>query len=79
MLATAFVAVWCCGTLLNLQESPSLRREFFLMLMYFSPTWLPFVFAAFALGRRSVSVWLVVAFTVVESIALYLMSIAATL
>jgi hypothetical protein len=64
---------------LNLQESPSMGREFVLMLGYFSPTWVPAVFAAYALGRRALNVKIVVAFTVTEAIALYAMSWTALL
>lgn len=77
LLVTAFAAVALFGTTFNLKQSPSLARDFILLLGYFSPTWVPFVFAAYALGRRSLSAKLVIAFAIVEGIALYAMSWAA--
>lgn len=79
MLLTAFAAVSLGGTILNLKESPSMGREFILMLGYFSPTWVPFVFAAFALGQRSLSTKVMITFAIVEGIAIYVMSWAALL
>jgi hypothetical protein len=74
MLLTAFAAVSICGTTLNVKQSPSLGRDFVLMILYFSPTWVPLVFGAFALGRQSLSAKFIIVFAIVEGIALYAMS-----
>jgi len=50
-----------------------ISAEMFLRYATYSAfVWIPFVFAAYALGRRRVSIWFFLAFTAAEAIAVLL-------
>lgn len=70
-MTTAFIGVWLAGSMaawdyLNPYQHQYLVQKVGLM----SPFWAPFVFAAYALGRKAVTGKLVIAFAVAELVAI---------
>ncbi len=48
--------------------------EFVLLMAVWTPMWFPFAFLFYAIGRRKLSVWIVLTFGIVEAIGLGVMS-----
>jgi hypothetical protein len=75
LLATAVIAIACSGMLgvrafagsATASESP--YKEMLVVLVCGAPLWVPFAFVAFAVGRKRLSVMMVVAFAYLESVA----------
>src|SRR5437870_1699972 len=78
LLATAAVAITCVGLLGYRQICYGTFTEFFQiteMLRFGAPLYVPVVFAAFALGRKKLSVSMVIAFAFAEAVAIGILSL----
>jgi hypothetical protein len=75
LLATAVVAIACSGVLgvrglaSSAATSESAYKEMLIVLVCGAPLWVPFAFVAFAIGRKRLSVVMVIAFAFVEAAA----------
>jgi hypothetical protein len=68
---TAFVAITCGGAIGALRLIHGNPWRFLPpALMAYSPFFVPFVFAAYAIGRRRLSPWAILAFAAAEALAL---------
>jgi hypothetical protein len=68
---TAFVAIVCGGYVgIRVIAGGDLTWFAWRTLAIFSPMWLPLVFAAYACGRRKLTVPLLVAFAIGEAVSL---------
>jgi hypothetical protein len=65
LLVVVFFSVWA-GALVALWK-PIRPAESVQMLIFLGPYWVPLVFAAFAVGRKSLTVWMVLAFSLSEA------------
>jgi len=68
LLGTAFVAVALGGMMFNIGRiyRPFFVRDIVAYTLMLSPFWLPFVFIGYMLGRRTITIWTLVAFVGAE-------------
>ena len=74
LLATAFIAVACGAWVAyrhNYLQQPLWEPPLPLPLVITAPLWIPFVFLAYAIGRRTLTARFVVAFALIELAAVF--------
>lgn len=68
LTATAFIAVWMAGIVTAWRPLVPAQQEYLVQIvLWLGPFWFPFVFAAYALGRRTITASCVLAFAVSEA------------
>ena len=68
LIAAAFVAVWVGGIVAAWRLLVPAQQEYLAQtLLWLGPFWFPFVFVAYALGRRTITAKCVLAFALSEA------------